>query len=82
MMAANVTLAWLNLLGDIRQLPYLGIYVIMFFDILKTFLRFSLVFVVFVLAFGLGFHLILIDQVPFQTVTRSIIKTTVMMVSF
>ena len=81
MMAANVTLAWLNLLGDIRQLPYLGIYVIMFFDILKTFLRFSLVFVVFVLAFGLGFHLILIDQTPFQTVTRSIIKTAVMMVS-
>ena len=80
MMAANVTLAWLNLLGDIRQLPYLGIYVIMFFDILKTFLRFSLVFVVFVLAFGLGFHLILIDKTPFQTVTRSILKTTVMMV--
>ena len=79
MMSANVTLAWLNLLGDIRQLPYLGIYVIMFFDILKTFLRFSVVFLVFVVAFGLGFHLLLIDQAPFETVARSILKTTVMM---
>lgn len=79
MMCANVTLAWLNLLGDIRQLPYLGIYVIMFFDILKTFLRFSVVFLVFVVAFGLGFHLLLINQAPFATVSRSLLKTTVMM---
>lgn len=79
MMSANVTLAWLNLLGDIRQLPYLGIYVIMFFDILKTFLRFSVVFLVFVVAFGLGFHLLLINQAPFATVSRSLLKTTVMM---
>ncbi len=79
MMSANVTLAWLNLLGDIRQLPYLGIYVIMFFDILKTFLRFSVVFLVFVVAFGLGFHLLLINQTPFATVSRSLLKTTVMM---
>ena len=59
----NLTLAWLNLLGDVRQLPFLGIYVIMFFDILKTFMQFGLVFVIFIVAFGLGFHLLLIDQV-------------------
>ena len=59
----NLTLAWLNLLGDVRQLPFLGIYVIMFFDILKTFMQFGLVFVIFIVAFGLGFHLLLINQV-------------------
>ena len=59
----NLTLAWLNLLGDVRQLPFLGIYVIMFFDILKTFMQFGLVFVIFIVAFGLGFHLLLIEQV-------------------
>ena len=50
MIAVNLTLAWLNLLGDVRQLPFLGIYVIMFFDILKTFLRFGIVFVIFIVA--------------------------------
>ena len=63
LLAVNLTLAWLNLLGDVRQLPFLGIYVIMFFDILKTFMQFGLVFVIFIVAFGLGFHLLLINQV-------------------
>ena len=75
----NLTLAWLNLLGDVRQLPFLGIYVIMFFDILKTFLRFGIVFIIFIVAFGLGFHLLLINQTPFQTVGYSLLKTSVMM---
>ena len=61
--ASVVVLAWLNLLGDVRQLPFLGIYVIMFFDILKTFLKFVGVFLIFIIAFGLGFHVLLIDQV-------------------
>ena len=53
-LAVVCTLAWLNLLGDVRQLPYLGIYVIMFFDILKTFLQFVVVFLIFIVAFALG----------------------------
>ena len=56
-------MAWLNLLGDIRQLPFLGIYVIMFFDILKTFLKFVIVFLVFLVAFALGFHTLLLTRV-------------------
>lgn len=51
----------------------------MFFDILKTFLRFAIVFVIFVVAFGLGFHLLLIDQPPFETVMKSLLKTFVML---
>ena len=74
-----VVLAWLNLLGDIRQLPFLGIYVIMFFDILKTFLKFVGVFLVFIVAFGLGFHTLLIsnDDTPFSQTGYALIKTTV-----
>lgn len=79
MIAVNLTLAWLNLLGDVRHMPYLGIYVIMFFDILKTFLRFAIVFLIFIVAFGLGFHLLLINQTPFQSVHTSLLKTFVMM---
>lgn len=79
MIAVNLTLAWLNLLGDVRHMPFLGIYVIMFFDILKTFLRFAIVFLIFIVAFGLGFHLLLINQTPFQSVHMSLLKTFVMM---
>ena len=68
----NLTLAWLNLLGDVRQLPFLGIYVIMFFDILKTFMQFGLVFVIFIVAFGLGFHLLLINQVLYTFLLHTV----------
>lgn len=58
--AITVVLAWLNLLGDIRQLPFLGIYVIMFFDILRTFFKFAVIFLLFIIAFGLGFHALIL----------------------
>jgi hypothetical protein len=61
--AITITLAWLNLLGTVRQLPIIGIYVIMFYDILETFFRFAIVFIVFIVAFGLGFHILLQNQV-------------------
>ena len=80
--AITVVLAWLNLLGDIRQLPFLGIYVIMFFDILKTFLKFAVIFVVFIVAFGLGFHALIVPQqgqpdVRKQRKKRSVNKQTI-----
>ena len=72
--AITVVLAWLNLLGDIRQLPFLGIYVIMFFDVLKTFLRFIMVFLVFIIAFALGFHVLLIsDSVSWKLCNQKLI---------
>jgi len=75
-----IVLAWLNLLGDIRQLPFLGIYVIMFFDILNTFLKFVGVFIVFIVAFALGFHTLLITKGEFFEMPSSMLKTTVMMI--
>ena len=80
MIAINCTLAWLNLLGDVRQLPFLGIYVIMFTDILQTFLRFAVIFLIFIFAFGLGFHLLLVNQTPFNDIGHAILKTSVMMI--
>ena len=75
-----ITIAWLNLLSTVRQSTRLGIYVIMFTDILKTFFQFSIVLIIFLVAFGLGFHILLGSQEPFFTVGQSIIKTTIMMV--
>ncbi len=56
-------MAWLNLLSLTRNLPLFGIYVIMFIDILRTFSKFGLVFLVFIVAFGTGFHMLLQLQV-------------------
>ncbi len=79
LLAVTLTLAWLNLLGDFRHLPSLGIYIIMFFDVLKTFMNISLIFLIFIVAFGLGFHLLCMNQVPFHSLHGSLLKTVVMM---
>ena len=46
-----------------RKFPKLGIYVVMFTDIFKTFAQFFVVCFLFIVAFGLGFHILLYDQV-------------------
>ncbi|KAG1661213.1 Transient receptor potential cation channel subfamily A member 1 [Nymphon striatum] len=57
--AVAVFLAWADLVMIMRKFPFLGIYVVMFTDILKTFSRFFIIFFLFVIAFALGFHLLL-----------------------
>jgi len=76
--AFTVWLSWISLVLFLRKFPKLGIYVVMFTDILKTFAQFFTVFALFVTAFGLGFHLLLYQQRPlsFATPARSILKTT------
>ncbi len=57
-----IVMAWLNLLGEIRTLPFLGIYIIMFLDIFRTMIKFSVVFLIFIVAFSLGFHMLLLTR--------------------
>ncbi|XP_069174847.1 transient receptor potential cation channel subfamily A member 1 homolog isoform X4 [Procambarus clarkii] len=78
--AASIFLAWMNLLLFIRKFPFLGIYVVMFTDIFATFLKFFTVFLLFIVAFALGFYTVLRDQDPFRTPATSLLKTTVMMI--
>ena len=85
--AVAIVLAYLNLLADIRELGNFGIYVIMFFDILKTFCKFIPVLLVFLVAFGLGFHQLIgtwaLDvengASPYQKEGSTFVKTLVMM---
>lgn len=56
-----IFLAWIDLLLFLQKFPSLGIYVVMFTDVLKTFLRFSITFILFLVAFGLGFYTLLYD---------------------
>uniref|UniRef100_A0A914W3X7 Ion transport domain-containing protein n=1 Tax=Plectus sambesii TaxID=2011161 RepID=A0A914W3X7_9BILA len=75
-----VFLAWINLVLMIRKFPRFGIYVVMFTDILKTFSRFFLVFVLFVTAFAMGFFVLFQNRPSFSNVRISMMKTSVMMV--
>lgn len=76
-----IFLAWIDLLLFIQKFPTLGIYVVMFTDVFKTFLKFSMTFVLFIIAFALGFFTLLGDQMrTFSTFARGIVKTTVMMI--
>ena len=78
-MAVLLTLAWLNLLSYLRHLVF-GIYIMMFVEILKTFSQFAMIFVVFIVAFGLGFHFLLINQTSFEYVRYTMLKTSGMMI--
>lgn len=72
-----IALAWMNLLGDIRHMSVFGIYVIMFENIFKSVMKFMLVLLVFVVSVGLGLHMLLIHQDPFENPWFSILKVGV-----
>lgn len=61
--ALTVWLSWINLVLFMRRFPKIGIYVVMLTHIFKTFARFFMVFALFIIAFGLGFHMLLNEQV-------------------
>ena len=58
-----VTLAWLNSLKNFRYVPYFGIFILMFNYIIHTVAKFAVILVIFIVAFGLGFHILFINQV-------------------
>ena len=73
-----VTMIWLNLLSLIRKMPFFGIYVVMFTDVFRTFLKVSGVVLLFIISFSLGFYALLENQPYFNDWGLSIIKTFVM----
>ena len=63
--AVCITISWLSFLSNVQMLPVLGIYVLMITDILKTFLKVAFIVMLFIMAFALGFHCLLGEQVTF-----------------
>ena len=57
--ALSVFLAWINLILFLKNFPPLGIYVLMYGNILQTFVRVMLIAILFVIAFSLAFYMIL-----------------------
>ncbi len=61
--AFAIFFSWINFLFSMDRFPCVGIYVIMIWKILLTFLSFFAIFFFFILAFALGFHILLANQV-------------------
>ena len=61
--AFAVTISWVNLLTNVRKFPFLGIYVLMISDVLKTFTKVFIVILIIVMGFSFGFHCLLAEQV-------------------
>ncbi|KAG5452791.1 Transient receptor putative cation channel sub A member 1 [Clonorchis sinensis] len=73
--SVGIFLAWVNLLLFIRSGLKVGIFVIMFVVVMKTFAKFFLVFSPFLFAFALSFHALLANQIPFRDLKNAVVKT-------
>ena len=56
--AFTLLLAWLDLVLFLKKFPDTGVYVLMFVDILQTFMKMILLSTLFVISFGLTFYMI------------------------
>jgi len=56
--AFTLLLAWLDLVLFLKKFPPIGVYVLMFLDILHTFLKMIMLSTLFVISFGLTFYMI------------------------
>uniref|UniRef100_A0A7N8WR30 Transient receptor potential cation channel, subfamily A, member 1b n=1 Tax=Mastacembelus armatus TaxID=205130 RepID=A0A7N8WR30_9TELE len=78
--AVAVFNSWVGFLLYLQRFEGVGIYVVMFGEIMKTLVRIVLLFMYLMLAFGLAFHALMLNQKEFDSVPLSVMQTFVMMV--
>nr|XP_038029543.1 transient receptor potential cation channel subfamily A member 1-like [Anas platyrhynchos] len=69
----------MNFLLYLQRFENYGIYVVMFWEILRTLIRIAVVFFFLILAFGLSFFVLLGSQQTYSTPLLSVMKTFAMM---
>ncbi|XP_052124275.1 transient receptor potential cation channel subfamily A member 1 isoform X3 [Frankliniella occidentalis] len=76
-----VFLAWFNLLLFLQRFDRVGIYVVMFLEILQTLIKVLLIFSILIIAFGLAFYILLSrgNHLSFNNVPMSLIRIFSMM---
>ncbi|XP_034255303.1 transient receptor potential cation channel subfamily A member 1 [Thrips palmi] len=76
-----VFLAWFNLLLFLQRFDRVGIYVVMFLEILQTLIKVLLIFSILIIAFGLAFYILLSrgNHLSFGTVPMSLLRIFSMM---
>ncbi|XP_053683490.1 transient receptor potential cation channel subfamily A member 1 [Sabethes cyaneus] len=89
--AASVTvfLSWFNLLLFLQRFDQIGIYVVMFLEILQTLIKVLTVFSILIIAFGLAFYILLskattiinpqANHLSFSSIPMSLVRTFSMM---
>uniref|UniRef100_A0A3B4WXU2 Transient receptor potential cation channel, subfamily A, member 1b n=1 Tax=Seriola lalandi dorsalis TaxID=1841481 RepID=A0A3B4WXU2_SERLL len=78
--ALAVLNSWVAFLLYLQRFEGVGIYVVMFGEILRTLVRIVMLFIYLMLAFGLAFHALMLNQKEFESVPLSVMQTFVMMV--
>uniref|UniRef100_A0A3B3VP38 Transient receptor potential cation channel, subfamily A, member 1b n=1 Tax=Poecilia latipinna TaxID=48699 RepID=A0A3B3VP38_9TELE len=78
--AVAILNSWIGFLLYLQRFEGVGIYVVMFGEIMRTLLRIVMLFVYLMLAFSLAFHALMLNQEEFNSVPLSVIQTFVMMV--
>uniref|UniRef100_A0AAQ4S4B5 Transient receptor potential cation channel, subfamily A, member 1b n=1 Tax=Gasterosteus aculeatus aculeatus TaxID=481459 RepID=A0AAQ4S4B5_GASAC len=78
--AMAVLTSWTGFLLYLQRFEGVGIYVVMFWEIMKTLVRIVMLFIYLVLAFSLAFYALMLEQVKFDSVPLSVMQTFVMMV--
>uniref|UniRef100_A0A8C6XLH4 Transient receptor potential cation channel subfamily A member 1 n=1 Tax=Naja naja TaxID=35670 RepID=A0A8C6XLH4_NAJNA len=77
--AIAILLAWTNFLLYLQRFENYGIYIVMFWEILRTLIRIVIVFFFLMLAFGLSFYVLLGSQRTYGTPYLSVMQTFSMM---
>uniref|UniRef100_A0A665VPT3 Ion transport domain-containing protein n=1 Tax=Echeneis naucrates TaxID=173247 RepID=A0A665VPT3_ECHNA len=77
--ALAVLNSWIGFLLYLQRFEGVGIYVVMFGEILRTLVRIVALFIYLMLAFGLAFHALMLNQKEFNSVPLSVMQTFVMM---
>ncbi|XP_035912311.1 transient receptor potential cation channel subfamily A member 1 isoform X5 [Anopheles stephensi] len=86
--AASITvfLSWFNLLLFLQRFDQIGIYVVMFLEILQTLIKVLIVFSILIIAFGLAFYILLskvsepqVNHLSFSSIPMSLLRTFSMM---
>ncbi|XP_061662032.1 transient receptor potential cation channel subfamily A member 1b isoform X2 [Syngnathoides biaculeatus] len=78
--ALAVLNSWIAFLLYLQRFEGIGIYVVMFGEICRTFYRTVLLFFFLLLAFALAFHALLLEQREFENLPLSMMQSFVMMV--
>ena len=66
--ALAMFIAWLDMMLFLKKFPLTGIYVVMFVDIFYTFMKMILLFILFVISFGLAFYMLFFRPVRSECV--------------
>ncbi|KAM9337048.1 transient receptor potential cation channel subfamily A member 1b [Symphorus nematophorus] len=78
--AMAVLNSWIGFLLYLQRFEGIGIYVVMFWEIMKTLVRIVMLFLYLMLAFSLAFYALMLNQKEFESVPLSVMQTFVMMV--